>query len=153
MSEQSAALSKQQLATLRALAAAILPASAAYQVPGADDPEIFARIAAAAGALGAVARDGLAALEAESQKQRGSAFAALDADARAALAQGLDGDPGAFVARIASLTVQCYYSDPRVMAALGMPPRPPFPKGFEVEQGDLSLLDPVKQRAKIYREV
>ena len=31
--------------------------------------------------------------------------------------------------------------------------RPPFPKGFDVEQGDWSLLDPVKRRGTIYRPV
>ncbi|MGH7054344.1 MAG: hypothetical protein ACREFK_16060 [Stellaceae bacterium] len=30
------------------------------------------------------------------------------------------------------------------MRSLGMEPRPPYPKGFEVESGDWSLLDPVR---------
>ena len=29
---------------------------------------------------------------------------------------------------------------------------PPFSKGFEVEQGDWSLLDPVRARPKLYRD-
>jgi hypothetical protein len=33
-----------------------------------------------------------------------------------------------------------------------MEARPPFPKGHEVEQGDWSLLDPVRMRPKLYRE-
>ena len=45
------------------------------------------------------------------------------------------------------------YRDDRVLRSLGMEPRPPFPKGFEVEQGDWSLLEPVKRRGKLYREV
>jgi hypothetical protein len=39
------------------------------------------------------------------------------------------------------------------MRSLGMEPRPPFPTGHEVEQGDWSLLDPVRKRAKFYRDV
>lgn len=39
------------------------------------------------------------------------------------------------------VVVQCYYRDDCVMRSLGMEVRPPFPKGFEVEQGDWSLLD------------
>ena len=39
------------------------------------------------------------------------------------------------------------------MESLGMEARPPFPKGYEVEQGDWSLLDPVRARPKMYREV
>ena len=48
---------------------------------------------------------------------------------------------------------QCYYRDDRVMRAIGMEPRAPFPKGYDVEQGDWSLLDPVRARGKIYRDV
>ena len=47
----------------------------------------------------------------------------------------------------------CYYRDDRVMRSLGQEPRPPFPKGHDVEQGDWSLLDPVKTRAPIWRPV
>jgi hypothetical protein len=40
-----------------------------------------------------------------------------------------------------------------VLEAIGMEARAPFPKGFEVEPGDLSLLDPVRRRGRVYREV
>jgi hypothetical protein len=39
------------------------------------------------------------------------------------------------------------------MHSLGQEPRPPFPKGHTVEQGDWSLLDPVKARQPFYRRV
>ena len=48
--------------------------------------------------------------------------------------------------------VQCYYRDDRVMKAIGMERRPPFPLGFQVETGDLSLLEPVRARGKKYRD-
>ena len=38
------------------------------------------------------------------------------------------------------------------MRSLGMEVRPPFPKGFQVEPGDWSLLDAVRSRPKIYRD-
>jgi hypothetical protein len=37
------------------------------------------------------------------------------------------------------------------MRSLGMEVRAPFPKGFEVEQGDWLLLDPVRARAAFHR--
>jgi len=40
-----------------------------------------------------------------------------------------------------------------VMLSLGQEPRPPFPKGHVVEQGDWSLLDPVRARPPMYRVV
>ena len=45
-----------------------------------------------------------------------------------------------------------YYQHPRVVEALGLEPRPPFPKGFEVAPSDLTLLDPVRRRRKMYRD-
>jgi len=40
-----------------------------------------------------------------------------------------------------------------VMHSLGQEPRPPFPKGHVVEQGDLALLEPVRARPPIWRKV
>jgi hypothetical protein len=54
---------------------------------------------------------------------------------------------------LSRIVLQCYYRDDRVMRSLGMEARPPFPKGFEVEQGDWSLLDPVRAMPPLYREV
>jgi hypothetical protein len=56
------------------------------------------------------------------------------------------------VAALTSFVVQCYYRDDRVMAALNMEPRPPHPVGFELEDSDWSLLEPVRARGKIYRD-
>ena len=54
---------------------------------------------------------------------------------------------------LSRLILQCYYRDDRVLLSLQMERRPPFPKGFQVEQGDWSLLDPVRARKPFYREV
>jgi hypothetical protein len=37
-----------------------------------------------------------------------------------------------------------YYQHPRVVTALGLEPRAPHPKGYEMGQDDWSLLDPVR---------
>jgi len=50
------------------------------------------------------------------------------------------------------VTAQCYYRDDRVMLSIGMEPRPPHPLGYVVEQGDWSLLDPVRGRDDLYRK-
>jgi len=41
----------------------------------------------------------------------------------------------------------------RVQAIYGRRPGPPFPEGYDLEQGDRSLLGQVKTRSAIYREV
>ena len=60
-------------------------------------------------------------------------------------------ESGKMVATLTRIVLQCYYRDDRVMRSLGQEPRPPFPIGHVVEQGDWSLLEPVKKRAPFYR--
>ncbi len=52
-----------------------------------------------------------------------------------------------------TLATQCYYRDDRVLLSLGMEVRAPFPQGYEVEDGDWSVLDPVRQRDAFHRPV
>ena len=50
------------------------------------------------------------------------------------------------------VVAQCYYADERVLMALGFEPRPPFPQGHVLEQGDWQLLDTVRNGPARYRE-
>jgi len=134
--------------SLRALAGAMIPASAKHGVPGADEDAIFADILASFGRdTGHV----VAALR-RLRVLAAGVFADLDGARKAAVAEVLRAEGGLDLTRLSNIILQCYYRDDRVMRALGMEPRPPFPKGFEVEQGDWSLLDPVRARAKIWRD-
>ncbi len=45
----------------------------------------------------------------------------------------------------------CYYQDARVLEAVGVGAGPPFPRGNELEPGDLSLLDPVMAKPLEWR--
>ena len=45
-----------------------------------------------------------------------------------------------------------YYQHPQVVEALGLEARPPHPKGYQMEPNDLTLLDAVRRRPKLYRE-
>ena len=40
----------------------------------------------------------------------------------------------------------------KVLELIGVEERPPFPNGYQIEKGDLSLLEPVFLRGKIYRD-
>ena len=83
----------------------------------------------------------------------GGSFAALEPERRAEVAASLRAERGAGVAVLTRIVLLCYYRDDRVMLSLGLEPRPPFPKGHEIEQGDWSLLDPVRRRAPFWRKV
>ena len=132
---------------LRAIAGAIIPASMEFDVPGADDPAIQADIVATLGrdtGLVREALDGLARLA-------GSPLAGLDPARREAVALELRGKGGAAVATLTRVLLQCYYRDDRVVRSLGLEPRPPYPKGHVLEDGDWSLLDPVRARPPMWR--
>jgi hypothetical protein len=60
---------------------------------------------------------------------------------------------GAPLAALVRVVLLCYYRDDRVMRSLGQEARPPFPRGHVVEQGDWSLLDPVRARPPMFRTV
>jgi hypothetical protein len=141
------ALSVRQRSDLRIVAAMMIPASAEYEVPGADDPAIQADILATLG------RDAGRVSEALDDLARlaGAPLAELDDARREAIAQEFRATQDASVATLIRVVLQCYYRDDRVLRSLGLELRPPFPKGYSLEQGDWSLLDAVKARPPTWR--
>jgi hypothetical protein len=105
-------------------------------VPGADDEAILADIVRSLGRDRDAVRNALAI---PCEIAVGD-FAGLD-DAKAeSAAMTLLGREGpAVVALGRAAVLQCYYRDDRVMRTLGLEPRPPYPKGRVLEQGDWSL--------------
>jgi hypothetical protein len=141
-------LTEPERRSLRAAVAHMIPASDAYGVPGADDDRIFADIAASLDRDADAVREALARLDELAE----GPFHALSADRQQAILASFRKQHSGLAAALVAVTVRCYYRDDRVMASLGMEPRPPFPKGFSVAQGDWSLLEPVRARGRIYRE-
>jgi hypothetical protein len=129
------------------LAGLIIPSSAEFDVPGADDPAIQADIAATLG------RDAGPVCEALDRLARlaGAPLAGLDPARREAAAMALRAQGGAAVATLVRVVLQCYYRDDRVVRSLGLEPRPPYPQGHVLEDGDWSLLDPVRVRPPFWR--
>lgn len=136
-------LTADETTALRCVAGMMIPASAAYDVPGADDDTIFADIVRSLGPDLGTVKLALARLDALA----GGRFA----DASHTAAEAFRAQGGPLATALSRVVAQAYYRDDRVMRSLGMEPRPPFPKGFEVEQGDWSLLDPVRSRAPFWR--
>ena len=137
---------------LRAFAGTMIPPSADYGVPGADDPTIAADIVATGEGSAAAVAQALDALDALARQQGDDAFADLDEAGRLAAATAFRSSHRSVAVTLIALVAQCYYRDDRVMASLGMEPRAPFPEGFELEQGDWSLLDPVRARDSMVRD-
>jgi hypothetical protein len=132
---------------LRVIAAMIIPASTEYNVPGADDAAIQADMLATLGRDAPVVS---AALDTLAQLA-GMPLTKLDAARRDVVAREFRASGGAPAAALVRVVLQCYYRDDRVLRSLGLELRPPFPKGYELEQGDWALLDPVKARPSVLR--
>ena len=135
-------LTPRQRDDLRTVAGMIVPASDEYKVPGADDAAIQADILRTLGrdtALVIAALDRLADLA-------GKPLADLDVVRRDAVAKEFRATGGAPAATLVRVVLQCYYRDDRVLRSLGLELRAPFPQGYVLQDGDWSLLDPIRAR-------
>ena len=138
---------------LRVLVQMMIPPSEEHAVPGAGDDVIFADILATARAHQPVVAGILQAVNEITNNLANANFIALPEDDRLQVTAELRREHPLLVSALVAITAQCYYRDDRVMQSLGMEVRPPYPQGFTLEQGDWSLLDPVRKREKFYRLV
>ena len=140
-------LNSRQRDDLRVVAGMIIPANVEYGVPGADDATIQADILGTLGRDAELVRDALDHLA----RLAGMPLANLDETARQAVVAQFRGSGGTAAATLTRVVLQCYYRDDRVLRSLGLELRPPFPQGYALEQGDWSLLDPVRARPSMWR--
>ena len=150
---QTGIFTEDEAQALGTLADKVIPASDEFGVPGAGDSAILAAILVDAERHETQIHAALSALNAMARDSHGAEFVALAPAARDAVAAAFREARSGDANLIANLTAQAYYRDDRVMASLGMEPRPPHPDGYDIEQGDWSLLDPVRGRQPFYRVI
>lgn len=138
--------SPHEAAVIAAIAHAVISADATYDVPGAGDAAIIAKV--------------LERLQKHQQRMRaGVEQLCEECDPRALSPDELlrvlelDSRHRSFYRLLSIYIVQAYYQDSRVLASLALPDRAPFPEGHAVQEGDWSLLDQVKSRKPFYRPV
>jgi hypothetical protein len=143
-------LTSVQRETLNALLNMIVPRTADGRMPGAAEmPELVRHLAEAFPAL----RELLDKLDCDARARYSAAFAALDEARRVSLLEEVRARNPKALDQLALETVTGYYQQDRVLEGLGLEARPPYPKGYQVEPGDLSLLNPVIARGTIYRDI
>ena len=137
---------KQQQQMISAIADAMIKKDELLGLPSASDPLVMRTIMDKAAHFSGRLIEGINALSEEIDTQTTTPEALLGV---------LDKNPKvrSFSRMLTIVVMQSYYQDPRVLTAHGQSARPPFPLGHDVESGDWSLLDPVKQRAPFYRPV
>ena len=141
-------LSAAELSKLRDIAGTMIPENGRLGMPGAGDPAILADIVKSIGRDLPLVREALKAIAAKSNDR----FAELDVDQREALIGRYYTEGGAPAAMLGRIILGAYYRDDRVLLALGMEARAPFPKGYVLEQGDWSLLEAVRHRKPFWRD-
>ena len=151
----SDAFSADQTATLAGVLDLLIPPSDDGRMPGAGEAGVGARIAETAGrdaGLRGVVAAGLAALDEAARTRGASGFVGLATSDRLSVLQSIAPAQPGFVPSLIFHTYAGYYQQGRVLEGLGLEARPPFPKGYEMDPFDESLLARVRSRGKLYRD-
>jgi hypothetical protein len=134
----------------------LVPPSADGRLPGAGGLGLAPYLDRALDAmppLKEMVAHGLLALDAFARRRNSGGLDAMSAEQRTVTLQEFAGTDDALPPILAIHAYSGYYQHPAVLEALGLEPRPPHPKGYEMEENDLSLLDPVRTLGARYRVV
>ena len=132
----------------------IVPRSEDGRFPGAGELGLAGHVLEALGAipgLRTMIAEGLSALDALARVRNPDGFAALSRAQRTEVMDQLAAGDHAFPPLLVLHTYAAYYQHARVLEALGLEPRPPHPKGYEMGPDNLDLLDAVRRRPRLYR--
>lgn len=128
----------------------IIPSSDDGKLPGAGELGLAGAIEDALRSepdLRSFVAQGLADLDDIARSRNGGGFAKLSREDKVQLL-----NEQAFVLPLTLHAYAAYYQNPRIVEALGLEARPPHPKGYEMKPNDLTLLDAVRQRPRLFRE-
>lgn len=142
-------LTEEEMRTLTIILNQIIPPGEDGIMPGASDVGFFAYLQNEN--LIQWIREGLFGIVEEARNKYNQNFSALDVAEQIKFIELMRRKFFKFFSRLTTLVIQCYYQDDRVLAAIGLDARPPFPEGYIVEEGDLTLLEAVYLREKMYR--
>lgn len=122
----------------------LIPPCAERGMPGAGELRLAASLRASVPELDPVVDAALDFL--------GEPFPDADPETRRARVEALASAQPAAVPGILFHLYRLYYAHPRVLEGLGMPPRAPYPEGYEIEPSEPSGLESVRAREKLYRD-
>jgi len=133
----------------------LIPPSVDGRMPGAGTlgtGAIVQHAVTATPGLGPLLTQGFAALEDLARRRDAKGFAALARGTRIEVLGELEQSVPLFLPTLLTLACVGYYSSEQVLTALNGNARPPHPEGYDVEPDDLSLLEAVRARGKLYRD-
>lgn len=140
-------------ATLDALQDLLIPASRDGRMPSARSLGLYADLTGLTPEDVEVFSAGLTQVEAQAQATHGLLFAQLPAAAAMTIVEEMRAQRSEFIQTFMLLTTARYLQNAAVMPLNGLEARPNWPKGHAVAEGDWSLIEVVRARPKLYREV
>ncbi len=140
-------------ATLDALQDLMIPASRDGRMPSAKSLGLYSDSAGLTPEDMQVFAGGLAQIEARALAAHGAPFAQLPAAAAMTIVEEMRAQRSEFIQTFMLLTTARYLQNAAVMPLIGLEARPNWPEGHVVAEGDWSLIEVVRKRPKIYREV
>ena len=156
MGDEAHAFSVEQEDILRALLDEVIPPSSDGRLPGAGGLGLIGHVARTVRQtpmLVPVVEYGLSAIAELAGTRNPDGWAGLSRAERSALLAEFAAGDQLFMPALLFLAYSGYYQHPRVVETLGLEARPPHPMGYAMEAFDPSLLDAVRRRGKIYRDV
>ena len=96
---------------------------------------------------------GLSELEIYAQTAHGQDFINLSLEEQDTVLLRTENSQPEFFDSLVRQTYDGYYSNATVLEALGLEARPPQPRGYQTNQGNLDMLENVRRRGTAYRQV
>ncbi len=153
MTAKSQTFAESQLELLRQVVDCVIPGT--EQMPAASETGAAEHIDSVAGTSAELRRQLLDTLkDIEITAARiGGGFASLSEKERVEALKSVEASNPAFFRQLVRHTCNAYYTTPEVLLHLGMEGRPPQPRGYPLERGNLDLIENVKARGTAYRQV
>ena len=129
----------------------LIPEDAGFPGAGAVALDYVLAVAAASPEVDGLLAAGLRAVDEAWRAAGGGSLASLSVDDREAVLRRVEQSHAAFFEVLVGHAYDGYYSQPAVIARLGLDPSPLHPRGHVVEAADAPDLARVSARGPIYR--
>lgn len=146
-------LTRTQQQALDTLCDLMIPASPDGVMPAASSLDLFETLDPMSPEQVTLLEQGLNMLEETAQRTYQRAFGRLDTSEASKVADAVRTGARRFFQLFTVQNVARYFQHKQVLPLIGLEARPPWPLGNRVAPGDWSLLDAVRERTPIYRQV
>jgi hypothetical protein len=146
---QNNALNLETEATMKALLDLMIPPSESYKMPGGADIGFENNLDSQTKEW---IQSELLRLNAESFARYGKSFHLTATTEQQTTMEAMKTVLRPFFSRLLKILLESYYLHPEVRKAIGCRDGPAFPEGYQVDEGDLTLLESVNDGPKKFRE-